>query len=1083
MSDIQQGMLFHSFKDDSFTTYHDQNLFGLTDENFNYELFQKAILLMIEKHAVLRTVFNLTDFKDPIQIVLKEIEPDLEFQNLEHLNSEQAQYDEISKILEEDRKRSFDLKSYTTLWRVKILKLPNNELCILWLFHHAVFDGWSTSSFITELHNIYKVLKEDITYKPTPLKNTYKKYVVEQLAYKESEDLRDFWKKELADYKRYTLKNKIEESDVQDVGFFTEVLDQTLLDQIRTQSKLHGVPLKTYCLAAYLYMLKMFTYDSDILIGVMSNNRPLCDDSDKILGCFLNATPFRMQIPANITWIELLQLVNDKQTELTSYDKLSFFEIVKMCKEDTTEQNPFFDAAFDFLDFHVYNDLDNHKGLQSKHLSELNFERTNAFLDFDVSTTMNRFRFNITYATPLFDEEKIQRFALYYKNILNKMAYEVQTPIRNEELYASEEKEALLFQFNKNEIKELPSKTFVDAFENEVVKSPTNIAVVDDNIALSYNELNLTANKIGALLKGYLTEKEEIVILYFDRGSFLSSAMIGTLKSGAAFVAIDTETPEERIKFIIENSKAKVVLTQTHLENELKSLIQEENIVSEVIAISSKMELTEEIAKMPDTNLGIEINGEDLAYVIYTSGTTGVPKGVMLHHEGLSNHLWAVINFMQITNNDVIAQTASCNFDVSIMQFLLCLVIGGKTAVINKDTQLQPKRFLQQLEAYKTTIIELVPSHVNTILDNMNTEETYLQHLRYFMSTGEVLPERLVAKWYEKRPSIPIVNAYGPAETSDDVTLHFVEKIDKNPIPIGKPLQNIHVHVVDEYQQLCPIGITGEILIGGVAVGKGYWNNTSLTEKSFIKSPFLDYYEASKKYNTLYRTGDLGYWTKEGNLIVKGRIGNMVKIRGNRIELGEVENHLDKVAGIEMSIVEDKTVNDERVLCAYYITNKTIDVGTIREQLLISLPKYMLPTYYVELEEFPTSQNGKILRDQLPIPEIKKTDVSEIDQDDISDMEHLILNIWKEVLGINEIGLNDNFFDVGGHSLNLIKVNTNLNELLEEPVSIVALFQYPTIRSLAAYLQKDTEVHTLSEESMEESVELIDDAINFFSED
>jgi tyrocidine synthetase-3 len=1081
LSDIQQGMLFHSFKDDSVATYHDQNLFGLTDENFDFNRFRKALSLMIEKHHLLRTVFNLLDFDEPVQIVLKHIDPNVVFQSFEQFDSD-VQYEKMKSILELDRKQSFTSNPNQVPWRMKLVQMSKDEICVMWLFHHAIFDGWSTSSFITELHNIYQILKDDKNFHPGVLKSTYKDYIVEQILNKESNELKDFWNTELSEYKRYALKNKIDEADTTGVEVITEELEVSLLHQIRKQSKEHGIPIKTFCLAAYLYALKLYSYERDILIGLMGNNRPLCEDSEKVLGCFLNAIPFRLEISATGTWLEFIQSVDDKRNILAGYDRLSFFEIVQIFKEDTSEQNPFFDVTFDFLDFHVYDHLDNYKGHNGKYLNELSFEKTNALLDFEVSITNDRFRYTITYATPLLSQEKVDNIALFYRGILHKLAYDVKSEIVNEELYSEDDRDNLLYNFGVGKKSILTNESVIIPFEEAVQNQPKKIAVEDSQMSLSYFDLNAFANRIAGSLIGLKVEREEIVLLYFDRGSMLLSSILGIMKSGASFVAIDTETPSDRIKYIIQNSNARVILTDDSLAQSLNKIIRKNFTPPEIVVVSKSYELSETILSHSAKNVNVEINGDDLAYVIYTSGTTGMPKGVMLHHLGLLNHLEAMVNLLKVDSTDVMAQTASCNFDVSIMQFLLCLQVGGKTAIFNKEIQLEPTKFLQKIQNDEVTLLELVPSHIETILDSVDEGAAYLSKTKFLLSTGEVLSERLVSKWYSKMPNVAIVNAYGPAETSDDVALHVVESNDINPIPVGKPLQNIHIYIIDQDNQLCPLGMVGEIAIAGVAVGKGYWEDQELTEKTFISSQIGNYYDSSQKFDKLFKTGDLGCWDEAGRLQVKGRIGTMVKIRGNRIELGEVESHLDKVPGVVMSIVEDMIVNDEKVLCAYYSTNSEISAKDIRLHLTETLPKYMLPSYYTIMEKFPTSQNGKIDRKNLPLPDVPEIEESETSEE-ISDLGLIILDVWKEVLSLQQINVNHNFFDVGGHSLNLIKVNTKLNKALDRSISIVSLFQYPTIRSLADHLAQDSTNDVISEDNLQESVALMDDAINFFSED
>ncbi|AXY73693.1 non-ribosomal peptide synthetase [Paraflavitalea soli] len=1079
MSAIQQGMVFHAAKDDSSSTYHDQSLFVFTDTGFDFGLFRKTVCLMIDKHPMLRTVFNLADYKEPVQIVLKQIGPDISYQYPAGLDSKEARQEFIAAAMAADRANPFDLETGMPLWRMKIVQTSPAEVCLLWLFHHAIFDGWSTSCFITELHQVYHTLKAAPGFVPAPLRSSYKIYVMEQLAFRRSEEHREFWKKELAGYKRYALKNKIDEADLQGFVLYAEDLDTALLHQLREQSRQQNIPVKIICLAAYLYTLKLLSYENELLIGVMSNNRPVCDDAEKILGCFLNSIPFRVTLAAPATWLQVMQQVDRQRNILSAYEQLSFFEIVKLFSKDTTDQNPFFDVTFDFVDFNRYQDFRHQITDEYEYLSDLSFEKTNALLDLMISTTLDRFQVFISYATPLLTPERIAQIAAWFRRILEKMAYDPQGAIRHEDLYDTTAVQQLTGASN-NDHTGMPAPDFVALFEQQVQASPMKTAIADDQLALSYTDLNRYANKIAHALLSRHARREDLVILYFNRGSFLLASMIGVLKAGAAFVAIDTETPAERLKYMVANSHASIILSEETLAPRLRDMM--DNGYQEIIVVADGKALSTQLSQQPEHNPGISLLGDQTAYVIYTSGSTGTPKGVVLHHAGLSNHLTAVVDFLALTANDVMAQTASCNFDVSIMQFLLCLTVGGKTVVFNKQLQLQPALFVTRLAAEKITLAELVPSHIDAILNASEGGLANWHSLKYLLSTGEVLTERTVRKWYQAMPYIPLVNAYGPAEASDDVTLYIVQPGDQDPLPVGKPLPNIQVYIIDQNHQLSPPGITGEIAIAGTAVGKGYWNEPALTQASFINNPFSRLQEGNNGGAILYKTGDLGYWTEAGELVVKGRVGNMVKIRGNRIELSEIEKQLEQVPGILQAVVADRLVNEDTVLCAYYTTDRRIGADDIRNKLLAFLPGYMLPSYYIELKTLPLLPSGKIDRATLPPPAYISDETPET-AEAFTDMEEVILKVWKEVLNQpGTINLKDNFFDIGGHSLSMIMVNNKLNKALSRSVPVVQLFRYPTIRSLAQYLAKEA-APAIPQDNMKDAVQLMDDAIAFFSQE
>ena len=453
---------------------------------------------------------------------------------------------------------------------------------------------------------------------------------------------------------------------------------------------------------------------------------------------------------------------------------------------------------------------------------------------------------------------------------------------------------------------------------------------------------------------------------------------------------------------------------------------------------------------------------DDLAYVIYTSGTTGLPKGVLIHHLGMINHLYAKIHELSLSCDDIMAQTAPPVFDISVWQFLAPLLVGARTVIIDKEVILEPREFLKVLQYEKITILESVPSLIKTFLYIIGQEKrNELKYLRWMITTGEALPVSLVREWYTHYPCIKLVNAYGPTEASDDVT-HYVVKANlakkRTSVPIGKPLQNLHIYILDKNLALCPVGVRGEICIAGIGVGKGYWQDPDKTAAAFIKNPFIDEI-MDDDYKTLYRTGDIGFFREDGTVECLGRLDNQVKIRGNRIELGEIENHLLSFNGIrETSVI---TVTDKKdtssYLCAYVVPdNSQPDINTtdLREFLQGKLPDYMVPHHFIQLKEIPLTPNGKIDRKALPLPEMGKSQMEYIGPGD--EKEKQLVKIWADILDIEPgaIGINTNFFELGGHSLRAVILVSHLKKVFNVKVPLAQVFSTPTIKGLSQCIRK-----------------------------
>jgi amino acid adenylation domain-containing protein len=454
----------------------------------------------------------------------------------------------------------------------------------------------------------------------------------------------------------------------------------------------------------------------------------------------------------------------------------------------------------------------------------------------------------------------------------------------------------------------------------------------------------------------------------------------------------------------------------------------------------------------------------DTCYVIYTSGSTGTPKGAMVEHQGMINHIYSKITDLGIDENSVIAQTASHCFDISVWQFLSALLTGGTTVIYSNDLVVNTQEFLTRLMDDKITILEVVPSFLEVLINYFETENYSLDNLKYLVVTGEELKAKLVKKWFDIFPDISIVNAYGPTEASDDITHYIMDTYQElSSIPVGKPIQNTRIYIVDEYMKLCPIGVKGEIVVSGIGVGKGYVNDENRTKHVFMDDPFNEHENVR-----LYKTGDIGRWLPDGNIEFFGRKDYQVKIRGFRIELGEIESRLLECVGIKSAAVidrEDKTGN--KYLCAYIVTDEIHDINMVKEQLQNSLPDYMMPSYFISMEKLPVTTNGKIDRKALPIPD-EVNNSSAIHEAAGNEIEEKLTEIWKNVLGLDEIGINDNFFELGGHSLKATVVVSRVYKELNCRIHLKDLFQMPTIKGIGKYI-------ALKEKSIYEEIQPVEE--------
>ncbi|MGL5079106.1 MAG: amino acid adenylation domain-containing protein, partial [Waterburya sp.] len=537
------------------------------------------------------------------------------------------------------------------------------------------------------------------------------------------------------------------------------------------------------------------------------------------------------------------------------------------------------------------------------------------------------------------------------------------------------------------------------------------------------------------------------------------------------YVPIDHSYPPERIAYILAHSESKILLSdRLCLENSTSILANcprlkyvvcvdncDQNIKASITEIS-EIYTAQNFQNLPTDNLELDLTGIAPAYMIYTSGSTGVPKGAIIRHEGAINHIYAQYDALNLSSNLTFLQSAPASSDISVWQFLAPILIGGKTVIIEQETVCNPELLFQLIQQSQITLVELVPIVLRGLINylaDLSVESRQLPSLQWLMVTGESVSVDLVNDWLTLYPIIPVVNAYGPTEASDDITQAIINKplpANQNNVSIGKPLANLNLYILDSKLQLVPIGVPGEICVSGYGVGIGYWRNQEKTQEKFILIPPQSPLNKGGRGDRLYKTGDKGRWLPDGSIEYLGRIDNQVKIRGFRLELGEIEAVIARHPEIKDCVViahEDNT-GDKRLI-AYYISAQPLEVKQLREYLQPKLPEYMIPAAWVELEAFPLTPSGKCDRKSLPIPDFDLTTTGYIAPR--NSQEAKISEIWQQVLNLKQVGIDDNFFELGGHSLLATQVVSKIRKSLSVELPLRCLFEYPTVAQLAQQVE------------------------------
>ncbi|ATO50301.1 non-ribosomal peptide synthetase [Brevibacillus laterosporus] len=1032
MSDIQLGMVYHSLKHVHEAVYHDQFVYQVDDDSFDVHVLEQAMRMMVDKHDILKTSFHIEEFSTPVQVVHQDVPVQIDEIDITHLEEQQKEH--IHRYLAEDRLSPFDVTT-APLWRMRVFKLNSKQVALVWIFHHAILDGWSVASFITELIDVYFKLKQKKLILE-PLQTTYKDYVIDQMLLSEQNELREFWIDELKDYKRLQLPVKMDENGGTHVTV-VEKLDPDIINKCREIAQAHHIPLKTVCLTAFLSMMHMISYERDLTVGLIENNRPITEDAEKVLGCFLNSVPFRAIIKKDMSWKELLEQTQQKLVEIKTYGRLSFAKIIEVIGETGSERNPVFDCLFNFVDFHVFKGIKDHK---VKFWLD-GYEKTNTMFDFSVSTTMDDYFVRVVSALP---EEDTIKLIKYYQRILEKIALQIDEKIDKRSILDEQESHLLVEEWNQTIIDYPDKQTLHKRFEEQVEKYADHVALVFEEKQLTYGELNAKANQLARVLQKHNTLPNQVIGLITERSLEMIIGVLGILKAGGAYMPIDPTYPSERINYMLEDSRTYLLLVQK----------------ADMIPVDYQGEvfiLTEALWEGETTeNLELVNQSQDVANVMYTSGTTGKPKGILITHR---NIMTTIINngYIDIFSTDRILQVSNYAFDGSTFDIYSALLNGATLVLVPMPTLMNPADLLAIMRDSSITVCLLTTSLFNTLVD---LDITSFKNMRKVLFGGEKASFYHVEKALDYLGEGRLVNEYGPTETTVCATSYTVDHTIKKlrSVPIGRPLSNTSVYIFGLDDQLQPLGVPGELCVAGESISLGYLNRPDLTAEKFVENPL-------KPDERMYRTGDLVRWLPEGVMEYMGRIDEQVKIRGHRIELGEIEAKLLEHPSIrETVLVAKQDARGHSFLGAYLVTDNFCPVTELRNYLMETLPEYMVPSYFIELDSLPLTSNGKVDKRALPEPESQTLQAYAMPE---NETEEKLVQLFQEVMDVELVGTQDSFYELGGHSLKAMMLVSRIHKDFGVKVPLKEVFSRPTVKELAAYLTQSEEANYIEIEAAE----------------
>ena len=1004
-------------------------------------ILERCFNEIVRRHEIWRSAFPATDGK-VVQHIETEIQIRLPFVDLSAFPPDQSE-EQALRIAAEDAKTPFDL-NVAPLFRARLVRIFEDYHRIYLTAHHLVFDGVSLYRvLIAELATLYTAYSSG---RPSPLPELAAQY-------------RDYagWKRHVLDsgghageltYWRETLSGDLPPLEIPtdrprspqpawQGAMETCVVPARLIGPLEDLCRSEGVTRYMLLLAVFQVLLYRYSCQDEVIVGSTINTRTR-PEFEPLIGYFLNTVVLRSRLEADLSFREFLGRVKSTVLSAIAHGEVPFDSVVReLAPKRDSAVHPLFQVLFSMRPPFVVSaggwdisSMEVHNGASSFDL----------FVEFSERPRALSGRF--VYRTDLFDCTTIQRLARNFQVLLENVLLNPDETVSHVSVFADEERRTLLVDWNRTSLN-FPAQTIHKQFETRAYQNAAKPAVVFRGQVLTYGELNSRANQLAHYLRTIGAANECYVGLCMERSFEMVIALLGVLKSGAAYVPFDPDLPASRLQAMLRDSHPHCVITQRGLAKYLG------DYAGRTIKLDSA---DEEIRAQPVSNPGVAVAPGDAIYAIYTSGSTGLPKAAINAHEAVANRIHWMQHQYRLGSSDRVLQKTPYSFDVSVWEFFWPLTSGATLVVAEPGGHQDPAYIANLIGIEAITTIHFVPSMLREFLDSPNLARC--SSLQRVFSSGEPLPPDLSQKFHA-RLGAELHNLYGPTEAAVDVT-HFdcSQPIFGATVPIGRPISNVRIYILDRHLSPVPISVAGELYIGGIAVARGYLNRPELTAERFIPDPFSENPAAR-----LYKTGDRARFLADGNIEYLGRLDNQVKLRGFRIELGEIEAVLtecDQVTAAAVLMDRD-SASGER-LVAYIVPNSSkLDLPRLRATVRQRLPEYMIPAVFVPIAALPRTSTGKLDRKSLPTPE-PRLDPQQDFASPGDTVEDRLVNLWEQALGVHPISVDDNYFDLGGHSLLALRLFSQINLSFQLKLPLGTLFYAPTVRSMAAII-RDSAVH------------------------
>jgi amino acid adenylation domain-containing protein len=1035
----------------------------------NRTVLEQSLLALVERHESLRTTFGFAAKEAAAQPAesgeglfqkIGAAHFQLAYMSLEPLDPA-AQERTVQQLASAEARQPFDLAN-DLLLRARLVALGPTDHLLLLTIHHIVCDAWSIHLLLRELGLLYTALSahQSPTLPPLPIQSAdHAAWQRQWIQSPAAASQRDYWLTQLAgaptalelptDRPRPPLQ-----SHAGAAQRFS--LPPALSDGVRALSQRAGCTLFMTLLASWQTLLYRYSGQEEILVGAsVAGRHQLAVEA--VVGLFLNNLIYRSKFHSDLPFAQLLQQLRQTASDAYAHQEYPFDQLVNdLHLPRDLSRNPLAQVRFAF---HAQADQGGAlhlPGIQATALPPA-WESARFDLNLVVEEHGSRLTATLAYSTDLFDADTVARMAGHWQELLAEIVAAPETPVGALRMLSAAERRKLLVDWNQTAVPLPLDQPFSQLFAEQVRRTPQAVAAVCDQQTLTYAELEQRVSQMaeGLAAAGVSPDRgEQIVALLAHRNLNFLTALLAIFKAGGVYLPIDPRTPPERLQQVLTQSQTAILLVDPELAG-----------LADQAADATVRRLGLETLASPTTGAASKeaAGGERLVYVIYTSGSTGIPKGAMVESRGMVNHLYAKIHDLGLTAADRVAQTAPQSFDISVWQFLAALLVGGTVYIYRDEIVLNPTLLLERVQEDAISVWETVPSLMHVLVDHLGSQPAAataaataripLPALRWLIPTGEALPPQLANQWLQLYPHIPLLNAYGPTECSDDVTHCLLQSpLPESCVhtPIGRPVMNLRTYILDNRREPLPVGVPGELWIGGVGVGRGYLHDPERTAAAFFPDPFVATAGAR-----IYRSGDRARYLPDGRIEYLGRVDSQVKVRGFRIELGEIEAVLRQHTAVRevVVVVQEDGERALKSLVAYIVAQTGQPTASLREHLRQKLPEYMVPAFFVYLEALPLTPNGKVDRRALPAV-TDKTKQQDKAAEPATALERYLAEAWRQVLKTPHIGRHDNFFEIGGDSIRGAILINQLQQHFGEVLYVVALFDAPTLAELAAYLMR-----------------------------